>query len=225
VIAPPDEIPNSRSDASSLKSETSSRSYNLRRLAFVVVFDMPLPVPEHVISDLQAGRNVETNAELVFRGYHHNVVSYFRNKGIPDDQCVDLAQEVFLSVFANIRSLRETAAFSGWLFGIARNKVMQFFASHERATMDSEALALEKDPGRTGLEIVLEKERRAALREALEELPQKTRACLKFRVVENLTYSQIAERQKLTVANVKVQIHRARKELIARLRAVSERAL
>jgi RNA polymerase sigma-70 factor (ECF subfamily) len=186
---------------------------------------MPPPVPERVISDLQAGRDVEANAELVFRGYYHNVVSYFRSKGIPDDQCVDLAQDVFLSVFANIRSLRETAAFSGWLFGIARNKLLQFFATHPRVSTDSETLALEKDPGQTGLEIILEKERRATLRQALEELPQKMRACLKFYVVENLTYAQIAERQQLTVANVKVQIHRARKELMARLRAVSERAL
>jgi hypothetical protein len=39
-------------------------------------------VPERAISELQLGFSVESNAELVFRGYYRKVVSYFRSKGI-----------------------------------------------------------------------------------------------------------------------------------------------
>src|SRR5690242_95896 len=93
----------------------------------------PVSVPEHVIAALQAGREVERNFEIVFRAFYRNVTAFFERHGLEREQSRDLTQEVFLVVFANVGSLQNPASFRGWLFGIARNKLLHQMESLQQA--------------------------------------------------------------------------------------------
>lgn len=175
------------------------------------------PSQAAAVENLRAGLDVERNFEIVFRTWHRNVRSYYENRGLEPQEANDLAQEVFLTVYTGISGLRDQASFRSWLFGIARFKLLQHLESKGKAAFSPVEDEPLPDPAPSGLEIVLDSERRTKLREALEELPQQMRACVKMSVVEDLQYAEIAERLGVSVNSVKVQIHRARKVLAQRL--------
>ena len=185
---------------------------------------LPPLFPDETITALQAGQEVDRHFEAIFRAYHRNVAGYFERSGIGSDQSRDLTQEVFLAVLGNLGSLRNPASFRSWLFGIARNKLLHHLQSrkHEGTEpaqdQDKESWTERvPDPGPGALDQALEHERRTKLREALEELPQQMRACVKLSLVEGLDYTEIARRLGLSVNTVKVHLYRARQNLAARL--------
>ena len=184
----------------------------------------PALPPEQAIVEIKAGREIERNFEIVFRAYFPILAAYFVNHGVERDQARDLAQEVFLAVHSGIGGLRDTAMFRGWLFGIARFKLYQSLGKRTRSVPIAEsedgpdnAIAAVADPAPSGLEKILENERRMKLRDALEELPQQMRACVKLNLVQELEYAEIADRLGVSVSSVKVQLHRARKKLASLL--------
>lgn len=62
--------------------------------------------------------------ETLYRRHYHavrSVVSRFRFLDAAQD---DLIQDIFIQAWQNIASLREPAAFSGWLMTIARNRCL-----------------------------------------------------------------------------------------------------
>lgn len=180
----------------------------------------PHPISEQVVAAFRAGTDRDRHFETIFRAYHGHVLSYFKRHGVDADQARDLAQEVFLVVYNNSASLREPAAFRSWLFGISRNKMFRHFEQLHRAGVppgDENPAEQASDPAAGALENALDRERRAKLRDALEELPQQMRACVKLSVVEELEYAEIARRLGLSVNSVKVHIHRARRALAERL--------
>lgn len=182
---------------------------------------------DRAIADLRGG-GPEANAgfEQIFRAYHRLVVGYYERHGVSPEEARDLAQEVFLVVHGSIGALKDAASFRSWLFGIARNKLLRHIEKkqRERETIAPESADREEsqteryaDPHHGALDQILDSERRVKLREALEELPQQMRACVKLSVVEELEYSEIASRLGVSVNSVKVHIHRARHNLAARL--------
>lgn len=189
---------------------------------------MPLPPPQldRAIDDLRAGRRSEGSFEQIFRAYHGLVAGYFERHGATAEEAADLAQEVFLVVHDSIGALKDSTSFRSWLFGIARNKLLRHYERtyKDRQYTISEAAGEEKsliehvpDQTRGALENVLDLERRTKLREALEELPQQMRACVRLSVVDGHEYGEIASRLGVSVSTVKVQIHRAKHNLAAKM--------
>ena len=121
----------------------------------------------------------------------------------------DLVQDVFLTAWKNLKSLRDPAAFGGWLSMIARNRAADL---HRR---DHESVELPVDlqaPGSTSSQI----EARAVL-DIIRSLPVAYRETLILRLVEGMTGPEIAERTGLTPASVRVNLHRGMKLLREKL--------
>jgi RNA polymerase sigma-70 factor (ECF subfamily) len=127
---------------------------------------------------------------------------------VPRAEVDDLAQEVFLSAFRKLASIRDGAAFGGWLAAITRNRAVDF---HRRACPTEELPAEIAAPG--GDE---ELRARAAL-EAIRGLPQAYRETLVLRLVEGMSGPEIAARTGRTADSVRVNLHRGMKLLRARL--------
>ena len=121
----------------------------------------------------------------------------------------DLVQDVFLTAWRRLDSLRDPAAFGGWLSMIARNRATDF----HRRTVDAVELPehLEAhDATAAGAEA------HAAL-EIIRQLPEAYRETLMLRLVEGMTGPEIADRTGLTAASVRVNLHRGMKLLRERL--------
>jgi RNA polymerase sigma-70 factor (ECF subfamily) len=177
-----------------------------------------------LLAQFRRGHDSEAAFRALFEIHYPPVVRFFRRKGIPLEECPDLAQEVFISVYKELRQLQNDEQFRGWLFAIARNAFHHYLERHHAekrgvALTVSAPESIEAADGRPGaLEAVLDRERVRKLREAMDGLPQQMRRCVTERVVGEASYEQIAERVGISINTVKAHLHRAKAELQKRLR-------
>ena len=126
---------------------------------------------------------------------------------VPVSVVEDLVQDVFLRAMQQMASLRDPAAFGGWLAAIARHRA----ADYLRRTPKVTELTDQADyaaPDRT---------EPLAILAAIRTLSDAYRETLILRLVEGMTGPEIAARTGLTPASVRVNLHRGMKMLRERL--------
>jgi RNA polymerase sigma-70 factor (ECF subfamily) len=124
----------------------------------------------------------------------------------------DLAQDVYLKAYRNIKTVHSPYAIKEWLFRIARNTcldhkkkghVAQLF---DRLSNLSEVV--ENNMPETGVEI---SERLAILKNAVERLPKKQREVFVLREYGHLSYDELARTVGIRTGTVMSRLNRARK--------------
>jgi len=115
----------------------------------------------------------------------------------------DLTQEVFLTAIEKLHTLKDDAAFGGWICTIARNRARD----HHRGRRV--VVPLELELGRPAPPVVEAREALAAIR----ELPEAYAEILIMRLVEGLTGPEIAARTGMTHGSVRVNLTRGMKRL------------
>lgn len=130
----------------------------------------------------------------------------------------DAAQETFFRVLRNLHRWDPARDFEPWLLAIAGNRCRTALAARRRRPT-AEALAdREIDDGSSrGSASHLAEEVQLALRDVRDEYRQ---AFLLFHEHE-LSYGEIASAMEVPLGTVKTWVHRARRELIERLRSRS----
>jgi RNA polymerase sigma-70 factor (ECF subfamily) len=117
------------------------------------------------------------------------------------DDVPDLVQDVFFRALRQLHTLREPAAFGGWLATMARNEARM----HHRAAKPTEALSDQlAGPAPAVPANVLEMD--DVLR-ALRALPERYREPLTLRLVEQMGGEEIALKLGLTHGTVRVYLH------------------
>lgn len=150
------------------------------------------------------GTLYERHARLV----HGVLLAHVRREEVPD-----LLQEVFLRALRQLHTLREPAAFSGWIASMARNEARMLHRS-ARATeaLSDQTPAPVADGSADGA-------MEDALR-ALRALPERYREPLTLRLVEQMSGEEIAERLGLTHGTVRVYLHHGLRLLREQLGAI-----
>jgi RNA polymerase sigma-70 factor (ECF subfamily) len=147
----------------------------------------------------------------------------------------DAAQETFLKAFRNLARFRGDAKFSTWLISIALNEARSRLRSKKNVKMESldeapdgldhVSPALLRDWREIPSEALERKEVRQLLQHAVTDLPPIYREVFMLRDVEELSVNESAEALGITVASVKVRLHRARlmlqKKLAPQLKKVN----
>lgn len=132
----------------------------------------------------------------------------------------DLAQEALLKAYMALRSYRFQAAFSTWLYRVVRNT----FIDHARAKATRErgqdrSLGVEDElapDGGPGPEEALAREQlRAALWDALRQLPLEFRTALVLFDLEGLSHEEVAAVEGVPIGTVKSRLSRGRAQLRA----------
>jgi len=153
---------------------------------------------------------------LVVERYGGAVTRMIRN--VTDDRhtCEDLAQEVFLTAYAKLRTFDPARSrFSTWLFTIARNKAVNAASRKKpRYMADPPEPADASDPETTAER----KELLGALDRAVMALPLNQRAAFVLAEFEQLPYEQIAQIEGVRLGTVKSRINRAKAKLMEVLR-------
>jgi RNA polymerase sigma-70 factor, ECF subfamily len=181
-----------------------------------------------LIDKILAGIDVEESSRKLYELHYRKVLNFFRRKGCSPEDSSDLTQDVFSRVFKAIDTFRRESRFERWLFEIATNAFRNYLRGRgadkrdavelsidvsvedESAQRVPELAAEEANP----LESMIEKERRAKLRAALEGLPPQMRTCCLLRYKKGLKYQEIATVMKISIETVKAHLHQARKRLI-----------
>ena len=122
---------------------------------------------------------------------------------IPRRDVEDLVQDVFVTVYRRLGTLRDPAAFPGWLAMIARNRATDYLRRAPRTEELSEDL-----PADTPSELEAH-----AILAIIREMPEAYRETLILRLVEGMTGPEIAARTGLTPGSVRVNLHRGMTQL------------
>lgn len=135
------------------------------------------------------------------------------------DDAFDLAQEAFFRAWRGLSGFQQDAAFSTWLFRLAANVCLDWLRAKKRrptvslTTVDDngEAVQMElRDPSKCPEELLEAAEDRAALTQAMNELPIEYRQILTMRAINDMSYTEIADALALPEGTVKSRLARAR---------------
>lgn len=134
----------------------------------------------------------------------------------------DMVQDTFLNVFKYLEGFRYETKFRNWLYRIAssmclKKKRKSKFSPENELSLDdylpSEKAQTEQSVpawASLPLEQVLNEELHRTLKDAILELPEKYRMVLVLRDVEGFSTEESAQILNLSIANIKVRLHRAR---------------
>jgi len=169
-----------------------------------------------MIAEVLAG-NTETFHELI-RPYERSVylmaLSMLRNEA----EAEDAAQDAFIKAYRNLNRFRSESRFSTWLIAIVlnegrarlRRKQPTLTDSIDDTTEGSVTPAQLTDWREIPSESLERQEIRTLIRRALAELPLAYREVFVLREIEERNVQETAETLGITVASVKMRLHRAR---------------
>ena len=139
----------------------------------------------------------------------------------PED-AEDVAQEVFVQLYESIKGFKGESKLSTWLYRITVSKAMDHLRKRKRKKRFAFVQSLfgvndelvHDPPDFVHPGVTLDnKEKAKELFKAINGLPEKQKAAFTLNRVEGLSYQEISEIMKLSVASVESLLHRARKNL------------
>jgi len=153
-------------------------------------------------------------AELLIDRHLSKLRAFLATRCGSQTEADDLAQDVFVAACRHIESFRADGNFSGWLYGIARNKVADFWRrQHPTETFEERHAGIDaRSPS-----LIHEESDRAAQvwAEVFARLPETQAAALWLRIQEEMHLEEIASALDVTLSNAKVLLFRARQTLAA----------
>lgn len=187
---------------------------------------------EELVSELQQGRAREENFRLLHERYYARLFRFFRNKQLPPEDCRDLIQKVFISVYKGLSGFRHDSHFETWLFKIALNSYVSEIEHRRAAKRDGVEVPIVDERPDEGAGPVsygiaddradpavelLEREKLEKMREAMNELPEQMRRCVQLRIAKELSYQEIASVMGISINTVKAHLHQSQKVLREKL--------
>jgi RNA polymerase sigma-70 factor (ECF subfamily) len=182
------------------------------------------PLVLEMLSDAEVMLRVASGDDIAFdylvEKYRRPMVSFMyrmtRNQAVAEE----LAQEVFLRVYRSRQSYEASAKFTTWLYRIATNLAVNHArdTKHERPENTVNIDEPDSDTGMTmdvadgslnAEQIILRRERMAAIRRQVEALPERQRSAVLMHKYQNLDYKQIAAVLKLSESATKSLLFRA----------------
>ncbi|MGH9340148.1 MAG: RNA polymerase sigma factor, partial [Acidobacteriota bacterium] len=128
----------------------------------------------------------------------------------------DWTQEVFLRIFDKMGSYDGRAKFSTWLYRVTVNFCLDQLKKASRRESSLEVVA-EEYSGADPSERLLEKEKRRAVWQELNQLTPDLRTVLILKEFEGLSYAEISRVLDIPEGTVGSRIHEARRILAKRL--------
>lgn len=127
-----------------------------------------------------------------------------------DEQCKDIVQDVFISLWSAVVVFNESTMLSAYLYASARNKILNIFRRNKVAGTHLESLGRFIEQG-TDVTDHLVRERMLAsqIEEEISNLPPRMREVFELKRKQNLSYKEIAEVMNISDLTVKTQMNKA----------------
>ena len=150
------------------------------------------------------------------------VQGFFRRKGVPEEDGLDLTQETFLCIYRGRKGFRGQSSLKTWVFAIALNSFLQYLR-HRKRGVELLFETIEENAFEEGDRVPVarphqfhelkDKEQKSQLAKAIGHLPQKMRECLILRLHHDLKYQEIADFMDININTVKAHLNQARERL------------
>jgi RNA polymerase sigma-70 factor (ECF subfamily) len=185
------------------------------------------------LSDAQVMLRVKAGDQSAFeylvQKYRRPMLSFMYRMAHNTAVAEDLAQEVFLRVYRSRENYEASAKFTTWLYRIASNLAVNH-ARDTRHQRPENTVSLDEPDQETGLtmdlpdnsltaeEVIVRRERLAAIRQRVQALPERQRIAVIMHKYQQMDYHQIAEVLKLSESAIKSLLFRAYETLRVQLR-------
>jgi RNA polymerase sigma-70 factor (ECF subfamily) len=176
----------------------------------------------------------KTGDELAFEelvGRYKNQITNFVYRMLNDyERAVEISQETFLRIFMSAERYKADFSFSTYIYRIAQNLAISELRQRKRRNLipipsffsdkDGDELEIELPDRRQQAvdDVLIKDERQRAIARAINSLPEKYRAALVLRDMEEKSYEEISEILGLSDGTVKSRINRARNLLKEKLK-------
>ena len=97
----------------------------------------------------------QVDFQTLYKKHYRAVRSVVSRFKFQDAMADDLIQDIFIQAWQNMESLKEQAAFSGWLMTIARNRCLNEIRKTKRTVSVSGTDALLEDENGVGIDVIL----------------------------------------------------------------------
>jgi RNA polymerase sigma-70 factor (ECF subfamily) len=171
----------------------------------------------------------ELSFELLLRRYRSPLVNFLNRMVRDSGLAEDLAQEVFLRVYRARKEYVPSAKFTTWLFRIATNLALNALRDgrHRMMEISIDQTVDDGEQHQTPLEVadkspdiehrMLERDRAAMIRQAVDSLPEKQRAAVLLHKYIELDYTEIARTLECSESALKSLLFRAYETLRVQL--------
>lgn len=155
--------------------------------------------------------------ELLYRELAPEILGWFRGRVSDGEVARDLLAETFAQVVVSVARYRgrDDAAAVGWIWAIARNLLRRYYR-HERVEARARqrlGIASSGSHEAPDERARVDPEVGARLHAALDDLPPGTRESVWLRVVDDLSYEEIASRQGCSQSAARKRVSRGMRTL------------
>ncbi len=178
-----------------------------------------------------SGRTVDTDQQDELPGFTKSFDKAFRQVVIENQKSVrvflaryvfcsqqidDLAQEVFIVAYKQLRHFRQESKLSTWLLGIARNKALSFLRAemtrlrNQKQFAEANSLGRSLDSLNQAVDSQVNLERISALNDCIDLLPEKSRQLIERFYFKNEPSSVIALVTQQKDGTVRMKLKRIR---------------
>lgn len=135
-----------------------------------------------------------------------------------ENELEDIAQEVFIKIYKNLKNFKEESSLYTWIYRITINVCLDeikrrkkvVYLDEEIETEDGEIRMQLADDSKGPSEIAEDKDLKQRLEACIRKLPEDQRIMIILRDIKGFTYMEIAEMLKMNLGTVKSKISRAR---------------
>lgn len=146
--------------------------------------------------------------EIIER-YEKKILRYIYYLTGDSQENQDIAQNIFIKAFVNLKSFDKNLKFSSWIFRIAHNEAVNFLKKKKyNLSLDEKILKIE-DEKKFDDEIIkkyLQKE----VKNCLKKLPVLYKEVVELFYFENLSYEEISDVLKIPAGTVAIRLSRAK---------------
>jgi RNA polymerase sigma-70 factor (ECF subfamily) len=156
--------------------------------------------------------------EKIFRSYADYVYNIALRIVQNREDAQEITQEVFVSVYHNLKNFRFQAKLKTWIYRITVNMAINRTKKESKMkdrTVDYDDASISGNP-LSSLDDRVEKEyKESIIKKLLDALTPEQRACIVLRNIEGLSYQEIAQVLNIGINAVRSRLKRAREKALA----------
>jgi RNA polymerase sigma-70 factor, ECF subfamily len=178
---------------------------------------------ENLIARVKGGDSAAFR--LIFDRHHRLVFRFLYGLVGEHSRAEELAQETFLRAYQHIGALKDETKLAAWLCGIAKNVAYNSFraARKEGQTIEIGESAMASDKTEFSPDrMLLNTELNRVIRDALSQLDEDKRTVFTLKMLQQMSYEEIAEATGFSIPKLKSDLHRAKAEMRRLMRPYME---
>ena len=176
-----------------------------------------LKTENNSLSDKELLNLCEKGAEMGYAQlYHRYAKSVFNSvyRLVTDlSEAEDLTQDIFVSIFSDIKKLKEIEQLGAWLTRIAINKSISHLRKKKVYFTDIESANVIDDGEQQLIEKYELDDKIEEIQNAIEALPADIRTIVNLFLFENIPHEEIANMLRISNTTVRSKYHRAKKKI------------